>query len=346
MKNLVLIATVLIVTVAVLVCSTSAALGQQLQPAVEAASLDGVPSLEGVQWAGRSITFEALRGKTVLVLAYASWCPKCNVWSGAFFSQLKEAVRDKPVIVLAINSDESPAGAQKYLTERGFFAPNVLHGYDPAMPKRMGFESNLYYYVQIGPDGKLAGRGSASGSFNGPEGQQFSLPARLAKSAELGQFNFLAAEMSDEVKTLLWPWELGEISEAAVRSAQRRLPTKQKEEVNAAIGRYMNARIEQIRSLYKGDVLERLEAYEIAGSMTAMFRFTDESQKAKQVMAYLETDEQFERELAAKKVYDGAMQRAEVDPRRATTLLRTMARRFEGTHFGNLAKEAIAANSP
>ncbi|HYW80392.1 MAG TPA: redoxin family protein, partial [Thermoguttaceae bacterium] len=301
---------------------------------------------DGVQWAGRSVTFETLRGKTVLVLVYASWCPKCNVWSGTFFSQLKEAVKDKPVIVLAINADTSPAGAQKYLTERGFFAENVLHGYDPTMPGRMGFESNLYNYVLIGPDGQPAGRGSAGGFFNTPEGQKFALPAKLAGSADLGQFEFLSAGMSDEVKALFWPWEFGEISEPTVRSAQRRLPPAQRDEVDAAIDRYVDGRIERIRGLYKGDVLERLEAHEIALSLTLMFRSSEGAQKAKQVMAYLEADKQFERELAAKKVYDGAIGRAEVDPRRAKAALRTIAQRFEGTHFGNLAEEALAANSP
>ena len=66
------------------------------------------PSLDGVTWADQSVTFDGLRGKTVVVLVYATWCPQCNSWSGEFLSQLKTAIQDKPVVVLAIYADEKP----------------------------------------------------------------------------------------------------------------------------------------------------------------------------------------------------------------------------------------------
>ena len=56
-----------------------------------------LPSLDGVSWHGPSTTLDALAGKTVVVLTYVTWCPKCNEWSPNLFDQLRTAVEDKPV---------------------------------------------------------------------------------------------------------------------------------------------------------------------------------------------------------------------------------------------------------
>ena len=57
---------------------------------------------------------------------------KCNKWSGEVCKQLKEAIADKPVVVLAINNDKTPGNVRPYLEAREFLAPNIVHGYDPA----------------------------------------------------------------------------------------------------------------------------------------------------------------------------------------------------------------------
>lgn len=337
----------LAVTLAVLVYWTGgeATIAQDVFPA-DPQPAGGLPSLGAVRWAGAPISFEELRGKSVVLLVYATWCPKANAWSGELFSQLKEAIKDKPVVVLAINADDSPTGVQSYLTQRGFFAPNIFHGHDPTMHRKLGFQSNLYNYVLVGPEGAVKGRGTAASFFRAGAAKQFVVPRRLAESKQLGSFDFIAPEMSDEVKLLFWPWELGHISETAVRSAQRKLDPEQREQIDAAIARYLDRRIEKIRSLYKGSVPERIEAYETATALSGMFRATAQSRKAKQVVTYMKNDRQFKRELAAKKVYDEAMKKVDASPKQRIKLLRTVARRFEGTHYGKLAEEALAADSP
>ena len=45
-------------------------------------------SLGAVQWKGPTPSLESMRGKTVVLLIYATWCPKCNAWSGDFLGQL------------------------------------------------------------------------------------------------------------------------------------------------------------------------------------------------------------------------------------------------------------------
>src|SRR5262245_32640399 len=67
------------------------------------------PSLGPVTWAGQGTTFDSLKGKTVLVLTYVTWCPKCNAWSGEVVSGLNKAIADKPVVVLAISTDTPAA---------------------------------------------------------------------------------------------------------------------------------------------------------------------------------------------------------------------------------------------
>ncbi len=116
-------------------------------------------ALEGVRWVGPAVTLEALRGKTVVLMDYATWCPKCNKWSGNVCKQLKEFITDKPVVVLAINNDETPANVRPYLEARNFFAPNIIHGYDANVAKRNGLP-DLWGYMLLDPTGKIVEKGN------------------------------------------------------------------------------------------------------------------------------------------------------------------------------------------
>jgi len=302
----------------------------------------GLGLLETVRWAGPPVSPNMLQGKTALVLVYATWCPKCNEWSGELFQQLKQAASDKPVVILAINADKSPAGVQQYLTARGFFAPNIFHGYDPAAPARLGFDSNLFYYAIFSPEGAVSGQGQAGGFFNSPQGKRFALPAKLAEAQNLGSFRFIEQGMPAELTSLLWPLELGEVSEAALRAVQSRLTPEQRKQVEAATARFLDGRIAFIRERYKGALTERMEAYEAAVDLTTAFRGTPQNQTARQVVQFMEADGDFKREVAAKRVYESTMQTIAENPRRRKLLLKSVAQRFEGTHFGTLAAEALA----
>jgi len=334
-------------------CVASPAQGQPgaqpagLQPAGAAASAPQAPggqlsaALAGVQWASRPVTFEQLEGKTVVLLVYASWCPKCNAWSGALFAQLREAIRGKPVVVLSIYADEDPRAALPYLKERGFFAPNILHGYDPAMPAKLGFQGNLYHYAMIGPGGKLVERGKAGSFFRRADGNQFSLPVKLAASGTLGEFKFITPEMSEEVQALFWPCELGGVSERELEAGRRNLPAEQKKQVDAAVDRYLTGQIVRIRDLYKGTVPERVEALEIAERLSGMFRSTPQSKKAQEVVGYFQNDPELKLELAAKKLYDSILEGATENATRRRILLRTVTTRFKDTYYGQLAAAAL-----
>jgi hypothetical protein len=59
------------------------------------------------------------------------------------------------------------------------------------------------------------------------------------------------------------------------------------------------------------------------------------------VVSYLEKDEEFKREVAAKKAYDAALEKAGGNAKRRATGLRNVAKRFEGTHYAQLAEQRI-----
>ena len=98
-----------------------------------------IPSLSGVTWEGAGTTLENLKGKTAVVLTYVTWCPICNKWAPDMLAQVQQAIKDKPVVVLAVSTDTPAAKAKDYMDAKGFTGPNILHGYDPKLAKSFGF---------------------------------------------------------------------------------------------------------------------------------------------------------------------------------------------------------------
>ena len=139
--------------------------------------------LEGVHWAGPAVTLEGLRGKTVVLIDYATWCPICNKWSGEFCRQLKESIADKPVVVLAVNNDESLGNVKPYLEAREFLGPNIIHGYDPNVAKRNALP-DLWGYMIIDPKGKIIEKGQAGSFFGGDANKVFVLRRRSSSSRQ------------------------------------------------------------------------------------------------------------------------------------------------------------------
>lgn len=56
----------------------------------DAAIVDTPPSLAGVTWAGPAPAPSLLKGKTVVVLTYVTWCPTCNAWTGKVAAELEQ----------------------------------------------------------------------------------------------------------------------------------------------------------------------------------------------------------------------------------------------------------------
>ena len=307
----------------------------------------GPPSLASVRWAGRAPSLEALQGKTVVLLIYATWCPKCNAWSGDFFKQLKEAIKDRPIVVLAVNADSSPSGVMRYITERAFLAPNILHGYDPTMPKRCGFESNLYKYLLIGPDGRLLERESAGRFFPLPQGKQFVLGKKLSEMKEPGKFALLEKQMSEPVKQILWPIELGRpANEKALAKARDALAPDDQKQLDTAIDAFLDKASKSIQELAAGDLAAKMEAYRKADALASSFKLNEKGKEARKLVIEMNKDRQFKRELAAKKYYERSQRMAAANPALRARLMQGVAKRFKGTHFGDRAAEELGGGKP
>jgi len=296
------------------------------------------PSLGPVAWAGQGTSFEALKGKTVLVLTYVTWCPKCNAWSGEVVSGLNKAIADKPVVVLAISTDTPPAKAQAYMEERKFVGPQVLHGYDPTIAKRLDFTNEFFNYAIIGPDGKVATAGDASSYYDVASGKIYSPAYDLGQQPDLGKFRFLTDDMSGALKQLIFPMELGSFPSAAeIIRLKKGLPGDDRQAFDRMLSSFLDEQITDATRLAEGDTFEKLAAFDKATFLTGAFKGTEQGKKARKILTDLNKEKDLKKELAAKRLYDDALKLARDDAARQTELLRNVTRKFPGTHYAKLA---------
>ena len=288
-------------------------------------------ALEGVRWVGPTVTLESLHGKTVVLMDYATWCPKCNKWSGDVCKQLKEFITDKPVVILAINNDETPANVRPYLEARSFFAPNIIHGYDPNVAKRNGLP-DLWGYMLLDPAGKIVDKGNVGAFY--PDNSN-ALVKKLQAQTNLGEFTVIDAKMSDEVKAAFWPMELGQAPSAELRKFRG----EQKEQVDEALATYGEKQLDKIHKLAEGDIESQFEAYARATALNLQFKGTESAKQAKKAAQALETNAKFKRELLAKNAFDRC-ERTPATTSRASAL-KALIKRFDGTLYADKAKEAL-----
>ncbi|MGO9115418.1 MAG: peroxiredoxin family protein [Thermoguttaceae bacterium] len=291
--------------------------------------------LEGVHWVGPAVTLEGLRGKTVLLIDYATWCPICNKWSGEVCRQIRQSIVDKPVVILAINTDKTPGNVRPYLEARDFLAPNIVHGYDPTIAKRNDLP-DLWGYMVINPEGKIIGKGNVGGFFGGDDNKVYVLPKTLQEKTDLGEFAVIDAKMSEAVKNALWPMELG----VATAAELHKFKGEQKQQVDAALARFGAKQLEKIHKLAEGEVDNQFAAYDRAAALGLQLKGSASAREARKVALSLEADTKFKRELTAKKAYE----RCEKMPAGSlsrTTALKTLIKRFEGTVYADKAKEAV-----
>jgi len=136
-------------------------IGYRLQPQAWAALGLGAEntevSSEGIETLnGDIITLEALRGKVVLVNAWATWCPPC-VLEMPGFQRVYEDYRDQGFTVLGISRDEgSPDVVKAFLKEKGITYPVAMAW--QASLKGFGEVGGLPTSYLIGKDGKVKHR--------------------------------------------------------------------------------------------------------------------------------------------------------------------------------------------
>ena len=99
-----------------------------------------------------TITLSGLRGQFVYVDFWASWCAPCRQ-SFPWMSVMQNKFRDKGLVVVAINLDESNEATREFL---GKFPPGFKVAYDPqgTTPKAYEVLGMPTSYL-IGRDGKV-----------------------------------------------------------------------------------------------------------------------------------------------------------------------------------------------
>jgi len=109
----------------------------------------------GRESGGGSVSLEALRGKTVLLDFWATWCPPC-VLEIDELNALQKELQDTDVRILAISIDTLPAeDLAAWVKEHGITYPVALASSDLATD----YGADAFpFHVLVGPDGLIRER--------------------------------------------------------------------------------------------------------------------------------------------------------------------------------------------
>ncbi len=88
------------------------------------------PTFEAQTFDGQAFSLDQLRGKTVVLSFWASWCSPCRLELPAL-SQLQKERDD--VVIYAVNVDKERAPAEKFLRQVAFDLPMVWDNESRAM---------------------------------------------------------------------------------------------------------------------------------------------------------------------------------------------------------------------
>lgn len=111
------------------------------------------PSLELTDIQGKHISLAGLKGKTVLLDFWTSWCPPCRADAPAL-EKLYQKFGARGLIIVAISVDEERNTVQRYLKENGLSYPVGLST-ENEMPR--AYQVGLFpTYIVISPDGTVA----------------------------------------------------------------------------------------------------------------------------------------------------------------------------------------------
>jgi cytochrome c biogenesis protein CcmG/thiol:disulfide interchange protein DsbE len=101
---------------------------------------------------GATYDLASLRGKSVVLNLWASWCPPCRE-EAPILQRLWERYRDKDVVVLGIDTQDGSAEARAFIREFGLTFPSLRDGTDTTQGRFQ--TSQLPETFVIDPEGKI-----------------------------------------------------------------------------------------------------------------------------------------------------------------------------------------------
>jgi peroxiredoxin len=77
---------------------------------------------------GHALSLASLRGQTVLLYFWATWCPYCQRELPATVQELAQRYRDRQLVVLAVNIEEGRDKVRAWVKKHGVTLPVLLDG--------------------------------------------------------------------------------------------------------------------------------------------------------------------------------------------------------------------------
>lgn len=315
------------------------------------------PFGDSIEWStGKEApTLEGMRGKSVLVLFFQSWCGICNKWSPDLFDQMGKAYGNDPkVVLIALKTDGGGLPeAYEYMKSRTDPALWLVGVEENASYYRQATgDDKLYTYMWVKPDGTV-GRIEKAGSYMSQPG-----PKRFVLANEKSRKEFRkdskplmsADEPLDEaLKPAIGKAELGLYlgalaeagklgSNAALKEDVETFKRKIAERLESSVERYAEAVADENNA-------DRYLAYMALKRIGEDFGSSAPGQAARNALAGQSSSAWLDSEEKAAKEYASIMRRAERadDARsreRISKALAKLAEEFPGTLYGRMALEA------
>jgi thiol-disulfide isomerase/thioredoxin len=164
-KRLPVLATVVPVTLAALLSVTLAACGRDVPSAasvgvetIAPSDREPLPAIAGSTMDGSTLDLADLRGRVVVLNAWASWCEPCREEVPAFVA-LADAADPADVAVVGLDVADEPAAAADFVEEFAMAYPSLVDGEGSILPTIPGVPPKaIPSTVIVDRQGRIAAR--------------------------------------------------------------------------------------------------------------------------------------------------------------------------------------------